>query len=347
MIQNIIGFQKKSYLPDAELIKYFAFIIRALKMGFSVQDAHSKYRPNNKYKNLFHRITVNLNKGMSFSTAIAKAGLCSNNIAVIIKSGEESARLIDALESLKNSLQEQLKIKKEIKKTLFMPVIELIFGFLAINITLLFIMQKVKGVIIQLGNVPEFSKFLFSVSDFYKANIVFFIIGYIAVAFLSIKNKDKIKWILYKIPVFKEIMQYGFSKNFFFQIYMYLGSGMSLAHALGEMEKLVSDVNEKKFISSVLHGIKKGLSFDDSIRKAPVKLIPDEIVDILSVTKYTGEYLEPIREIVDYSKEEHNTHLGKLASIIEPGVIMFLGVAVFMLIISVYYPIFTISSTYK
>lgn len=338
---------KKDTIPTKELIKYFSFLIRSLRVGFSVQDAHFRYRPPEKYKKMFLFVGNAIKRGSSFSSALLKAKVCKNDIATIIKAGEDSSRLMESLESIKKSLQDKQQMKKEVIRILTMPAVELVFGFIAFNIALLVVLQKLKPVILQLGNVPAISQILFNVSDFYKDKFIFFLLAYGVLGFFAYRSIENIKMFLFRISFFRSFYQYYFCKNFFFQLNLYLSSGMSIIHSLKEIEKSVKSEFERKYLLSLIRGIQKGMSFDDAARKCAIKLIPDDIIDIISISKHTGNYTDVVEEIVQYSSEEYKHSLLRMASFIEPAVIFFLAILVFVLILSVYYPIFTMGSNFS
>lgn len=335
---------KSSAIPVKEQIKYFSFLARALRVGFSIQDAHSRYRPAEKYKKIFSSMGAMIRKGFSFASALQKVKFSNSDIVLIIKAGEDSSKLLESIEKAKTFLQESLKTKKELVKMLTMPAIELTFGILALNFALLVILPKMKKVVAQFGSMPSLSEFLFSVADFYKEHFSFFLIAFVLLLFLAYKGRDNIYAVLFQASFFRSFYQYYFAKNFFFQLELYLSSGMSLAYALKSFEKNAKGGMEKRFITQLLRNIQKGMPFDDALRKTQVKLVPDDVVDMVAVTKHTGNYLETINEIVTFSSEEYKARLTRLTSLLEPFVIFSLAVLVFILIISVYYPIFTMGS---
>lgn len=335
---------KTAVVPVKEQIKYFSFLVRALKVGFSIQDAHSRYRPPDKHKKIFTNIGLMIKKGFSFANALQKVRFTNPDIVLIIKAGEDASKLLDSIEKAKTFLQESLKTRKELVKMLTMPVIELCFGILALNFALLVILPKMKTIVVQFGSIPPLSEFLFSVADFYRQNFLFFLVAVGVILYLAYRGRENIYTILFQISFLRSFYQYYFTKNFFFQLELYLSSGMSLAYALKSFERNAKGVIEKKFIAQLLRNIQKGMSFDDALSKTQVKLVPDDVIDMVSITKHTGNYLEIVSEIVVFSSEEYKTRLTRVTSLLEPFVIFSLAILVFILIISVYYPIFTMGS---
>ena len=178
-------------------------------------------------KDLFKRITYELNTGAPFSEALARQGNIFPKLLInMLKTSELTGNLTEALDDMASYYKTADSNRKQIVSALTYPSVVLIVAFGVLTFLLIYIVPKFQEIFKQLGSeLPAITKILISVSSFVQDNIIKIVVSIVAVIIIVIamfKNIRKIRygiqWILMHIPVIKDVFIYNeivmFTKTF-------------------------------------------------------------------------------------------------------------------------------------
>jgi len=333
--------------------KQFATMLRA---GLPVLNTLNMLDEQTKAPNM-KKIIVTIRKDLESGNALSK---CFSNhpkifdtvVVNLIKAGEASGKLDTFLEKIVTSLEKREKIKSQIKSALFYPGVLL---SVAILVTI-FMLIKVVPVFVKMYegmgvDVPGSTAAIMAASDFMRSasggglSLVIFIVSIIGLRYL-IKTNYKIRkgWHQFtlKIPVFGNLIQ----KSILAKVSLVLGNLSQAGVDLLESIDIAKSVTNNTVVVEALENVKKGVFSGETLTKlfAKEKIFPTTFSQLISVGEQTGSLDEMFGSVASYYEEEFDTAVANLATLIEPIMIVFMGITIGGLMIAMYAPIFNVGA---
>ena len=333
--------------------KQFATMLRA---GLPVLNTLNMLDEQTKAPNM-KKIIVTIRKDLEAGNALSK---CFSNhpkifdtvVVNLIKAGEASGKLDTFLEKIVTSLEKREKIKSQIKSALFYPGVLL---SVAILVTI-FMLIKVVPVFVKMYegmgvDVPGSTAAIMAASDFMRSasggglSLVIFIVSIIGLRYL-IKTNYKIRkgWHQFtlKIPVFGNLIQ----KSILAKVSLVMGNLSQAGVDLLESIDIAKSVTSNTVVIEALENVKKGVFSGETLTKlfAKEKIFPTTFSQLISVGEQTGSLDEMFGSVASYYEEEFDTAVANLASLIEPIMIVFMGITIGGLMIAMYAPIFNVGA---
>ena len=333
--------------------KQFATMLRA---GLPVLNTLNMLDEQTKAPNM-KKIIVTIRKDLEGGNALSK---CFSNhpkifdtvVVNLIKAGEASGKLDTFLQRIVISLEKKEKIKSQIKSALFYPgalltVAILVTIFMLIKVVPVFVtMYEGMGV-----DVPASTAAIMSASDFMRSasggglTLVIFVVSIIGLRYL-IKTNYKIRkgWHQFtlKIPVFGNLIQ----KSILAKVSLVLGNLSQAGVDLLESIDIAKSVTNNTVVVEALENVKKGVFSGETLTKlfAKEKIFPTTFSQLISVGEQTGSLDEMFGAVASYYEEEFDTAVANLATLIEPIMIVFMGITIGGLMIAMYAPIFNVGA---
>ena len=333
--------------------KQFATMLRA---GLPVLNTLNMLDEQTKAPNM-KKIIVTIRKDLEAGNALSK---CFSNhpkifdtvVVNLIKAGEASGKLDTFLQRIVISLEKREKIKSQIKSALFYPGVLL---SVAILVTI-FMLIKVVPVFVKMYegmgvDVPGSTAAIMAASDFMRSasggglSLVIFIVSIIGLRYL-IKTNYKIRkgWHQFtlKIPVFGNLIQ----KSILAKVSLVMGNLSQAGVDLLESIDIAKSVTSNTVVIEALENVKKGVFSGETLTKlfAKEKIFPTTFSQLISVGEQTGSLDEMFGSVASYYEEEFDTAVANLASLIEPIMIVFMGITIGGLMIAMYAPIFNVGA---
>jgi type IV pilus assembly protein PilC len=292
-----------------------------------------------------------IKQGDSFSSSIKKmAHLFSPLFIAIIESGEKVGALDVMLERLGKYLEAQDRLKKKIVSAIAYPSAVLTFFFFAIGVMTLFLIPKFKDMYSSFNAaLPPFTLAVFGVSDFLIHYIAFIAGGIILVA-LYIKNivlKTKsgrytFDSLILKLPIFGHILKKAALSKFTRTLATLLEQGIPVPESLELVGKTAGNSVIEKASIDMSKSIMDGEKIPEAFRKTEV--FPSLVVQMATIGTESGNLPELLSKTADFYEEEVDVFLGIMSALIEPVLIIVLGVILAVFIVALYLPIFKLGS---
>ena len=330
-------------------LRQFAVMIKA---SIPISDALNVLR-NQKFTKAFKKVLMqvyyDVQSGVLLSEAFRKHPKVFPDFFVnMIAIGEESGQLDEVLTSLADYYENDRLIKRKAKSALTYPIILMILTVIVFFFITLFIIPQFEDTISELGGeIPALTRVVMNMSLFIRGNILFIIIGIIAIVlicFLFFKKTEKGKYVKdflkLKIPfvsaISKNLITARFSKAFI----ILLGSGMTITDCLENLRKMLGNkVFQDKFIYTIAE-VKRGRRIAVAIENT--KLFPPMLSEMINVGEKSGNIEEVLRSTSTYFDDMVNQSIAKATTAIEPLMIIFLGFVVGIVILSVLLPIISL-----
>ncbi len=325
-----------------------------LTSGLSVKDALEITAIINKNKSddIASNILKKIQKGTSFAQAINDMPSTFSSVyRGIISVGDKIGSVEKIFPRLRLYLETQKKIRDKIISSLTYPIMVLITSLFVFIIMLFFVFPKLKIMFIEFGgnaaeqlenNINKMENIFLIILIFIISLIFFFnIINYLSKRNWTIKfAKDSF---LLKIPIVGKFIDYFETLNFSFAMETLISGGVTIENALLEAKSVLSNERYKKSLENIRNRIIKGESL--SISFSTENTFPDYMTKWLYIGEKSGNSEQIFSQIRGYYQNEINLFMSKFMALIEPFLILLIGLFLIILIITIIVPIFSLYSS--
>ena len=303
-------------------------------------------------KEVIEDIRKSLEGGVTLSKCFEKYPQYFDNVYCnLIKAGEASGKLDVFLLKIVESIEKKEKIKKKIKGALMYPGI---MFTVAITVSA-FMLVKVVPVFAKMYDgmgieLPKATATIMAMSDFLRGTggkIILFggLAGFFGFRFITKKNAAvRFRWHkqVLKLPLFGDMIL----KSLLARISLILGNLSAAGVNLLESLEIAKSVSNNDVVTDALENVKKGVFSGDTLTKLFLKepLFPPTFSQLISVGEQTGQLDEMFNSVAAYYEEEFDTTVDNMSSLIEPIMIVFMGIMIGGLMIAMYSPIFSVGA---
>jgi type IV pilus assembly protein PilC len=301
---------------------------------------------NKIMRDVIKDVCTRVEGGDNFSAALMKHPKVFSRLFVsMVDAGEKGGLLAEVLARLATYLENTARLRKKVKSAMMYPIIVTI---VAISITI-FLMVKVVPVFGEIykgfgGKLPGPTQFLITLSNIIKANILFILPGmglmvYGWFAYTKTKSGREF-WdrLRIKLPLFGVIAHKICLARFSRTLASLIRSGVPILEVLNIVANTCGNVVMEKAIRSASGDIERGEGISSALGKHPI--FPSMIIRMMTAGEQTGKIDVMLERVADFLDEEIETTLSGLTSLIEPLLIVFLGIVVGGIVICMFLPIF-------
>ena len=305
-------------------------------------------------KKVIQTIKKDLESGNALSKCFDKHPKIFDTVVVnLIKAGEASGKLDTFLQKIVLNLEKREKIKSQIKSALFYPAV--LFS-VAMLVTVFMLMNVVPTFVDMYENMgmgddlPTPTAVIMSMSEFVRSSgclflliyIILFIVGF---KYLISKNYNvKKAWhqTMLKLPIFGNLI----NKSILAKVSLVLGNLNQAGVDLIESIDIAKSVTDNVIVIEALENIKKGVFSGETLTDLfnKEKIFPATFSQLISVGEQTGSLDEMFGSVAIYYEEEFDVAVANLASLIEPIMIVFMGITIGGLMLAMYAPIFNVGA---
>ena len=334
--------------------KQFATMLRAGLPVLNTLEMLEGQTTRPPMKKVIQTIKKDLESGNALSKCFEKHPKIFDTVVVnLIKAGEASGKLDTFLQKIVVSLEKREKIKSQIKSALFYPGV--LFS-VAILVTIFMLMNVVPTFVnmyegMGMGDdLPTPTAVIMSMSEFVRSSgglillifIISFVVGF---KFLIGKNYGvKKAWhqVMLKLPVFGNLI----NKSILAKVSLVLGNLNQAGVDLIESIDIAKSVTDNVIVVEALENIKKGVFSGETLTDLfnKEKIFPPTFSQLISVGEQTGSLDEMFGSVAIYYEEEFDVAVANLASLIEPIMIVFMGITIGGLMLAMYAPIFNVGA---
>jgi type IV pilus assembly protein PilC len=348
---KIPGFEKGVGLKDLAIMSRQASTM--LTSGLSLLRTLtilSDQTENKKLKDILGKVRDDVERGVSFSDAVAKYPVDFPPIMInMIRAGETGGFLDQAMDSIATNFEKEHKLRSTIKSAMTYPVVVLVMSLMAVAIMLIFIVPIFQDMFSSLGGtLPLPTQILVSLSHAmrYVAIPLAIVVVLAWLWWRANKNTERVRAfidpITLKLPVFgplqKKIVIARFARNFSNMI----GAGVPILQALRIVGEVSNNFVVKRALDNVAEAVRKGESI--AVPLAAQSVFPAMVTQMVAVGEDAGSLEVMLEKIAVFYDAEVEATTDALTSLIEPLLIAFLGVVVGGMIIALYMPIFQITN---
>lgn len=268
-------------------------------------------------------------------------------LSAMVATGEATGTLEEVLKSMANFYEREHRINQKIKNASTYPVIVGIVSFIMLFIFTSFIMPQMMESIIEVGaEMPPVSRVIMSIGMFMKTYWYLVLLGIIGI-FLLLKNYIKTpigrynKDILVtKIPLLNKGINAIVSMRFSKALYLFVSTGFPLLQGLDYIKESLNNSIAEKSVQDAKDGIVRGETIADNLEKR--EYFDPVLIQMLSIGEQTGQLENISDQMSEFYEHEADIYLNRMVSMIEPIMIVMVGVMVAFLVIGVFLPMLSI-----
>jgi len=349
-----ISLFKKKIKPEDVVIfsKQFATMVKAGLPILNVLGMLRDQLEHPELKIIVEDIRKSLEGGLTLSKCFEKYPKIFDNIYInLIKAGEASGKLDVFLLKLVDSLEKREKVKKKIKSALMYPMVM----FVTAITVMVFMLIKVVPIFAEMYEgmgipLPTPTAVIMAASNFMRGSgglITFLLLAIVFAVFKYTTTKIpaiRYKWHqrVLKMPVFGDMIL----KSLIARVSLIMGNLSGAGVNLLESIEIAKQVSNNDVVTLALENVKKGVFSGDTLTKLFLKepTFPPTFSQLISVGEQTGNLDEMFTSVANYYEEEFDTAVDNMSSLIEPIMIVFMGIMIGGLMIAMYSPIFNVGA---
>ncbi len=330
------------------LEKFTRQLYQLLKSGLTADRAILFiYKSEKKYNKQLENILNSIREGSSLSNALKNTGVFPKSYVEMIKSGEESGSLEEILELLLNAIIERNELRKHILSALIYPSFLFIVSILSFLLISLYVIPKFK-IVIQSTDIklPLITRVAFFISDIFSYIVVALILMAISsillLNFLKRRNARMVESLILKLPLIGSIVLQLELTKFSQSMHFLLKSNIPLNQALDISIGTVAFQIIREKLDEVKKEVIKGSSMSYALNK--YRIFPSVLIELVAVGEQTGELHSSFYRIYTQFSEDFKDKTKKFISLLEPSVVVIMGIVIGFLVFSMMLAVFSISS---
>jgi type IV pilus assembly protein PilC len=305
------------------------------------------------YLNLLDDIDKEIRSGNPLSSALKKHRRYFSNLYIsLVKSGEASGKLNEILSKLADNLEKEREFRGKITGALIYPIIIIVAMIAVMFVMITFVIPNLLNLYKDFNiDLPLTTKILIIVSSIMtKTWPLILILLFITLPLIrKILNlpavRYKVDYYLLRLPVFGRVIQMAALVDSTRTLSILVNSGISILDSLNIIIDISDNVVYKKTFHDIYKQVEKGGSLGEAFERASI--FPPIVVQMVTVGEETGHLDETLNKISRYFEMESEMAIKAATSLIEPLILVVLGLGVGFLVMSVITPIYNLTTSFK
>lgn len=343
-------------VKNDDIILFFRELSTMIDAGIQLVDALDILEDqieNNIFKGIIRTIKTDIQGGMTFSGALELHPKTFPGLAVAMsKAAESGGGLASLLAQLSDYLEEEDYIKKQIRSATAYPKFSFLFFSVVVLSVIFGLMPKFKDIFASLGNeLPRPTQLLLDVSDtikhygFYELALIVIIVILSKLFYKTKKGHFFVDRLKLAIPIFGKLMLKSQISRFCKTLKTLTLSRVSIVEALQIAGETADNIVIQSAIARVRKGVIEGSRISDMLSEQ--KLFPKIVIKMVAVGEESGALDKMLGKISEFYDRQFSTTISSLTSIIEPAMMVGLGVLALVIVIALYLPIFQMSGAVR
>lgn len=344
-----LSFSGRGGVKARDLSIFCRQFVSILRSGVSIVqalDMLSQQTENKKLQASLMNVKDNVEKGETLSVAMKREGnrIYPKLLVSMVEAGEASGSLEIAIERMAIQFEKDARIKSMVKKAFMYPCVLLVVMIAVVILMVTVIVPNFVGMFADMdAELPLITKMVVGLSDAFINNwyVILAAVVAIAVGFTMFKNTNQGAHILanitLKIPVINKLVIKTACARFSRTLQTLLAAGMSMMDALEICSGTMDNILFKEALLDVRTQVALGSSLAEQLEYT--RLFPPMVYHMVGIGEETGNLDNMLSSIADYYDEEVEAATQQVTALMEPMIILLMGVVVGTLVLSIYMPI--------
>jgi type IV pilus assembly protein PilC len=314
-------------------------------------DIVAKGHANASVSKLIQDIRSDVETGTSLNQAFRKFPLYFDPLFCnLVSAGEQAGILEDLLERLAIYKEKTLAIKGKIKSALFYPISILAVAFIVTAVIMIWVVPAFKSVFTSFGaDLPAPTLFVMGLSDFFVANWYFIFGGLFGSLYLFFQAwrrspimQRKMDALLLRAPIFGSVIRKATIARWTRTLATMFAAGVPLVESLDSVGGASGNAVYQDATRKIQTEVSTGTSLTISMQNAEV--FPNMVTQMVAIGEESGALDQMLGKVADFYEDEVDQAVESLSSLMEPLIMVILGVLIGGLVIAMYLPIFKLGS---
>lgn len=306
---------------------------------------------NQRMKNMLTAIKMDIEGGSSLNEALAKFPVQFDELfRNLVKAGEAAGVLETVLNTIANYKENIESLKGKIKKALFYPAVVIAVAIVVSAILLIFVVPQFEALFKSFGaDLPAFTRLIVNASEFmisYWWLVLAIVAGSITAIVMAFKRSQKFAHLVdrmsLKLPIIGQILHNSAIARFSRTLGVTFRAGVPLVDALETVAGATGSVVYAVATRRIRDDVSVGYQLNVAMRQ--VDLFPNMVVQMTAIGEEAGALDAMLIKVAEFYEEEVNNAVDTLASLIEPFIMVIIGIVVGSMVIGMYLPIFKIAA---
>jgi type IV pilus assembly protein PilC len=306
---------------------------------------------NPRMQNMLLDIKQNIEGGSTLAEALGKYPVQFDELYInLVRAGEAAGVLDTILDTIATYKENIETLKGKIKKAMYYPTVVIAVAFLVSVILLIFVVPQFQAIFSSFGaDLPAFTKMLVGLSEFMQAYwwLVFGVIGGAIFAMINLKKRSNkfahfLDRMVLKLPVLGQIMHQSAIARFARTLSLTFKAGVPLVEALDTVSGATGNVVYNEAVKRVREDVAVGHQLQLAMKQ--VNLFPHMVVQMTAIGEESGALDTMLLKVAQFYEQEVNNAVDALASLLEPFIMVIIGVIVGGMVIGMYLPIFKLAA---
>ncbi len=305
------------------------------------------------FQELMHAIAIQVQEGASLCGAIENYPQVFDPITIqLIRAGEESGRMAESLQAISGHIAATQDFYSKVRSALFLPAITLVFFLSIVMIIFVLIMPRFIDIFASMQQeIPPLTKRILAISEFMRSPWMGIMV--LAGGLLSILGwrltrrgigRRMLDVCLMYLPLIGPIVQQRFLGYTMQALSVLLQGGMPLLQAIGVVRRSVRNQLFQEQLQELENQVASGSSLSDAMIRQQGSIAAPDVIAMIEVGQESGRLSLLLSRVGHTYYEQVSQQLSWLTMLLQPTVMILLGLLVALLIFAVYGPIFTMSS---
>jgi type IV pilus assembly protein PilC len=306
---------------------------------------------NVRMKNLVDSVRVDIEGGSSIYESMSKHPVQFDELyRNLVKAGESAGVLETVLDTIATYKENIEALKSKIKKALFYPAMVIAVAIIVSAIMLVYVVPQFEDVFKSFGaDLPAFTQIIVNLSRFLVSTWHIMLIGAIGVvvAFLffykrSLAFQHLLDKVILKVPVIGAIMHNSAIARFARTLATTFKAGVPLVEGLESVAGATGNTVYEKAVMRIREDVSVGYQINMAMKQ--VNLFPHMVVQMTAIGEEAGALDTMLFKVAEFYEQEVNNAVDALASLLEPMIMVIIGVLVGSMVIGMYLPIFKLAA---
>jgi type IV pilus assembly protein PilC len=352
-ILKSLKFPKSRRVKEKELVVFtrqFATMIDAGLPLVQCLEILASQQVNTAFKEILLKVKGDVEAGSTFADALRKHPRVFNDLFCnLVAAGEAGGILDTILNRLAAYIEKTMNLKKKVKGAMVYPSVVLSIALVVVAGLLLFVIPVFQKMFADMGGtLPAFTQFVIYLSEVMRRYFIYIaaVLIVLGVAFVRWYRTERgriiVDDLLLKIPVIGALIKKVAIAKFTRTLGTMLSSGVPIMEGLDIVARTSGNKTIERAILRTKVSIGEGKTIAEPLGAS--RIFPAMVVQMISVGESTGALDSMLSKIADFYDDEVDTAVAALTSLIEPALMVFLGITVGGLVIAMYLPIFQMAA---
>ncbi len=307
--------------------------------------------PNGALKKLCGQVRTDVESGKSFSAAIkAHPEQFDTLVCSLVEAGELSGTLDVMMGRIALYKEKSDALKKKIKKAMYYPAAVLSVALIVTGILLIKVVPTFKELFASYGaELPGFTQFVLNISEALEAHGLLILVILVSFGILinqlykrHKKTRDAIQRLLVKLPLFGPIIKKAVIARFARTLATTSAAGVPLIESLEAVSIATNNIVYYTAIQNIKSSLEAGQQMGAAMRKTGV--FPVMVSQMIAIGEESGALEEMLAKVANIYEEDVDNTIDGLTSLLEPLIMVILGIVVGGLVVAMYLPVFKMGS---